>query len=121
MPQRKPDRVIGLTKTRAFEKHLSTDRENRHSPCRDDNVLYVLYPFLLLEAKREKGSPGFEHIENQSAFPLFTLVKLQYDLHQRSTRNLNPLVWFLANQGDEWRLHAAVLDNLKYVCDRHPT
>jgi hypothetical protein len=112
MKPRQPDRVFGLGKTGVFKEYISS-RHLRHSPFADG---YGLYPFLVIEAKSEKGSPGFESIENQTAFPLRTLVKLQHDLRLESVCDINPLVWFLANQGDEWRVYASILDGSKFVC-----
>jgi len=109
---RQPDRVFGLGKTRVFKEYISSRQLLKHSPFVDGNVLY---PFLVIEAKSEKGSPGFESIENQTAFPLRTLVKLQHDLRLQSVCDINPLVWFLANQGDEWRVYASILDGSKFV------
>jgi hypothetical protein len=84
----------------------------RRSPFGDGRVLY---PFLIIEAKSEKGSTGFESIENQTAFPIRTLLKLQNDLSIASGTSIKPLVWFLANQGDEWRVYGSTLDDSKWV------
>jgi hypothetical protein len=75
----------------------------------------VLYPFLLVEAKSEKGSPGFESIESQSAFPIRALLKLQHDLGAATESEINPLVWFLANQGEEWRVYGSIFHKSKWV------
>lgn len=76
--------------------------------------------FLILEAKEEAKGPGFEAIETQTAFPIRTCLKLQQDLGNRSEEhvNLDPLVLFLSNEGDEWRVAGCVSDNGEYVS--HP-
>jgi hypothetical protein len=75
----------------------------------------VLYPFLIIEAKSEKGGTGFESIETQTAFPIRTLLKLQKDLSIASGISLKPLVWFLANQGDKWVFYGGTSDDSKWV------
>ncbi len=113
-----PDRVFGLSQTKLLKEYTASRRDLRHSPFADGKVLY---PFLIIEAKSEKGSPGFESIESQTAFPIRTLVKLQDDLQNTCGISINPLVWFLANQGDEWRVYGSVLDDSKFVCCLPPT
>jgi len=77
----KPDRVFGLQKTKAFETALSLLDESfaEYSPFKacDD---HLLLPFLILEAKQEKSSDSFEDIQTQTAFPIWTLLKLQENL-----------------------------------------
>jgi hypothetical protein len=104
--------VFGLRETAAFNDHASTRECLRQSPFSDGRVLY---PFLIVEAKSEKGSRGFESIENQTAFPIRTLLKLQHDLSAASETGIKPLVWFLANQGEEWRVYGSVVDDSKWV------
>jgi hypothetical protein len=107
-----PDRVFGLRDTKAFKTAASAYEGLKQSPFKDGKVLY---PFLIIEAKSEKASPGFESIENQTAFPIRTLLKLQNDLNGVSERSMKPLVWFLTNQGDEWRVYGGAVDDSKWV------
>ena len=112
VPEFKPDRVFGLGMTKSFERCLPLHPKLRHTPFRDGELLY---PFLIIEAKSEKGSPGFEFIETQTAFPLRTCLKLQKDLADSSGTGLSPLVWFMGYQGDQWRVGAGVVDGSEYV------
>jgi hypothetical protein len=112
VPQRQPDRIFGLEHTNTLKQHLPESRLLRHSPFRD---CLGSYPFLIIEAKSEKGSPGFESVERQSAFPIRTFLKLQRGLQGIRNVPINPLVWFMANQGDEWRVYACIVDGTKYV------
>jgi hypothetical protein len=70
----------------------------------------LLFPFLLLEAKREKHAQNFEQMETQTAFPIKHALQLQYDLLQTPGNTMDvpggPLVWFLANRGEDWRVYA---------------
>jgi hypothetical protein len=104
--------VFGLRHTKTFKENASVPGGLRRSPFRDGRVLY---PFLIIEAKSEKGSPGFESIETQTAFPIRTLLKLQKDLSIASGISFKPLVWFLANQGDEWGVYGGTWDDSKWV------
>ncbi|RHZ51806.1 uncharacterized protein CDV56_106392 [Aspergillus thermomutatus] len=112
IPQRIPDLIIGLEHTASLKQLLPKSQSLKHSPFIDG---HASYPFLLIEAKSEKGSPGFESVERQSAFPLRTLLKLQQDLQQVNQIFISPLVWFMANQGDEWRVYACVVDGTRYM------
>ena len=69
----------------------------------------MLYPFLVLEAKREDDAPGFRSVERQTAFPLRRFLKLQDTLRKASSKSLDPLVWFFAYQGEVWRLYAGTI------------
>jgi hypothetical protein len=117
-----PDRVYGLRETTRFSRVLS-------SPCRASNdrpireVLKIspfrtandplLFPFLVLEAKSEKGY-CWDWIETQTAFSIRTLLQLQEDLQNQSDPELSwedgPLVWFLASKGEEWRVGASFVE-----------
>jgi hypothetical protein len=112
LPLQRPDRVFGLAMTKSFGIYTAGAPNLRHSPFAAGSVLY---PFLIIEAKSEKGGQGFESIETQSAFPLRTFLKLQDDLRQSSRVELDPLVWFLAYQGDEWRVSAGIIEESKFV------
>ncbi|KAL4970918.1 uncharacterized protein BDV14DRAFT_162284 [Aspergillus stella-maris] len=136
LPKQGPDRVLGLQNTRNFDNLLQ-------SPIRQDIAKHpgdtisdilktspfkseadpLLFPFLLLEAKSETSSSGFDAIQVQSAFPIYALLKLQEELRccvdwQSGEERFEPLVWFLASRGDQWRVYASHLDT---VADGKPT
>ena len=105
-------RVFGLANTAVFDEYVSAEENGRHSLFADGKVLY---PFLIIEAKSEKGSPGFESIETQTAFPIRSLLQLQEKLGKRTGIAINPLGFFLANQGDEWRVYGSVMEHSQFV------
>jgi hypothetical protein len=76
------------------------------------------FPFLLLEARPEHGCPDFTSIEEQSAFPLRTLLNIQNNVPTTPEARFEPLVWFMANQGDEWRTYACIPDGFRTVGSR---
>ncbi|KAF2258273.1 hypothetical protein CC78DRAFT_621936 [Lojkania enalia] len=108
-----PDRVIGLNLTSSLQppnrfNHLT------HFPIKGRHT--ILYPFLVVEAKKEKNAPGFKAVERQTAFPIRRFLKIQKELHNASGATCEPpLVWFLAYQGEEWRLYAGTLFGDKRV------
>jgi hypothetical protein len=104
--------VYGLRLTKTLAYYASERRVLTHSPFKDRKILY---PFLVIEAKSEKGSPGFESIETQSALAIRTCLVLQRDLETATGVSLHPLVWFIAYQGDEWRLYAGIPDGEVFV------
>lgn len=112
----RPDHVFGLGMTKSFRRYTSERPLLRHSPLVDEGILY---PFLILEAKSEKGSPGFESVECQTALTVRTCLQLQKNLEEASGVRLDPLVWFIGFQGDEWRLYAAVPEDSKTVSPTH--
>ena len=102
-----PDRVVGLSRTRRFQNAIaSSPLELNHFPV---TGMDILYPFLVLEAKREDDAPGFRAVERQTAFPLRRFLRLQDALQKACSKNLDPLVWFFAYQGEVWRLYAGTL------------
>ncbi len=120
----RPDRVYGLRETKNLERALSS--ECRCSGAQEEVPVEqaircspfemsqdpLLFPFLVLEAKSEKGD-GFASIEAQTAFSIRTLLKLQEDLQNQSDLQSTwsgPMVWFLANRGDSWRVSASFVD-----------
>ncbi|KEF55829.1 uncharacterized protein A1O9_08580 [Exophiala aquamarina CBS 119918] len=101
---KRPDRVYGLSMTSSFVPFR--ERLSKASPFKGG---HTLFPFLLVEAKSEKSSSGFEQIERQTALSIRTCLKLQVDLDAESNQVLDPLVWFFGFMGDEWRLYLAFM------------
>ncbi|KAL4993507.1 hypothetical protein BDV10DRAFT_189895 [Aspergillus recurvatus] len=129
LPKQGPDRVLGLQNTRNLDNLLMSPVRPDLAKHPDDTVSDILrstpfksdadpllYPFLLLEAKSEAGSSGFDAIQVQSAFPIRALLNLQEELRSRvdwppGEEGYEPLVWFLASRGDQWRVYASYVGN----------
>jgi hypothetical protein len=110
-----PDRIVGLKKTSKIREYINSSLMNNlfHDPVEGDDLIY---PFLVIEAKRERNAPGFRSVERQTAFPIRRLLRVQEDLRRaRQSESFDPLVWFFANQGEEWRVYAATMHNGKSV------
>jgi hypothetical protein len=105
VPRQRPDRVWGLRRTKAFEKYLPSNSDPITSSPFSDFVDPVLFPFLILEAKRERYSEGFEEMEMQTALPIWRLLQLQESLHFKTSQDSSALVWFFASRGDLWRVY----------------
>jgi hypothetical protein len=73
----------------------------------------VLFPFLVLEAKSETGD-SFDDVEIQTAFAIKKILDIQLKLQlatgERSQWQSGPLIWFLSNRGDDWRVAAAYVE-----------
>lgn len=116
LPKKKPDRVFGLKKTMTFAKILDinggdSDEALRCSPFKDCNDP-LLFPFLIIEAKPEKMSVGFEETQTQTALPIWELLKLQENVRadiSRESHSTSPLVWFFAYRGDSWRVYGCYI------------
>lgn len=105
----KPDRVIGLNINEGMRDCLKRSQWNlEHTPLKG---IEMVYPFIVVEAKKERHAPGFRSIERQTAFPIRRLLHVQDELTNKflESRYEPPLVWFFAYQGEEWRLYAGVL------------
>ncbi|KAI0381180.1 hypothetical protein F5Y04DRAFT_281154 [Hypomontagnella monticulosa] len=127
LPKRgeRPDRVYGLRVTRRLERLLeSKDRRPsarggdvgdvvRSNPFREDGDP-IIFPFLLIEAKSEKGAHSFSDIETQTAFAIRELLELQDGLRVASGEaqdwEAGPLVWFLSYKGELWRVSIAYIE-----------
>lgn len=125
LPKKYPDRIFGLKKTKAVANLLDADlgisnRTPRCSPFRDLNDP-LLFPFLIIEAKPERHSVGFEETQTQTALPIWALLNLQESVRIEcsDTADSSPsLVWFIANRGDTWRVYGCYVtasEPKKYV------
>jgi hypothetical protein len=138
-PKQEPDRIFGLQETKSFQaaldaEYLYRDRLTESGKLVRDNVRFspfperggnpLLYPFLIYEAKSEKGRDNFDSAEVQTALPIRTLLKLQSDLQKKQGNHMEwrsgPLVWFFSNKGEAWRVYAGFISNkdgeIDYVC-----
>jgi hypothetical protein len=131
---KRPDRIIGLERTTTFDSYLDAvyahEEEQYERPKRVQEKVKttvtadigdeLLFPFLILEAKKSNSNGDFEYMTYQSAVPIKHALYLQYDLNEaygnRFAHTQKPLVWFLANRGAEWQVSAG------YVYpDKHDT
>ncbi|KAF9888430.1 hypothetical protein FE257_008708 [Aspergillus nanangensis] len=85
----KPDRVLGLGRTDEMKGLLATSPNITATVTKDGMNAY--FPFLVLEAKSEKNTVGFESVERQTAFPIRTMVNIQKALETASAGPLDPL------------------------------
>ena len=71
----------------------------------------LLFPFLVLESKSGVSGTDWHSIHLQTAFTLRTLIQAQRKLRitgpDMARRPLTPLVWFLCNKGEDWKLSIA--------------
>ncbi|KAJ3533995.1 hypothetical protein NM208_g7734 [Fusarium decemcellulare] len=128
LPKReeRPDRVYGLRRTKRLDRILCMDDKRLGSdgktieetlpttPFRDDGEAIIL-PFLVLEAKSEKGGDSFTDMEVQTAFAIRQILLLQHGLYQAADEHEDegsgPLVWFLSNKGEQWRVAIGYVDS----------
>ncbi|KAI9148924.1 mannitol 1-phosphate dehydrogenase [Paramyrothecium foliicola] len=126
----RPDRVYGLRETRNIELLLydiqslpsqeqagfNDDSGSEYSMANlldqpmDAQGDAQLYPFLVLEAKKG-ASNEWSAIDMQTSFSIRTLLETQARLFSAAKLRFTcvsvPLVWFLSNKGEDWRLCAA--------------
>lgn len=131
----RPDRIYGLRQTRNIENLLNdtAKRRNEHERNLDESqVQEVLglplpdqpmnqtgdrqsFPFLVLEAKSGSSADDWHSIRMQTAFSIRTFLETQNRLRAAagasSRWQSGPLVWFLSNRGEDWRLCAAYVED----------
>ncbi|KAF4969181.1 hypothetical protein FSARC_3557 [Fusarium sarcochroum] len=116
LPKReeRPDRVYGLQATNRLSRLLQSAKDIRSSPFRPDGEP-IIFPFLVIEAKSEKGSDAFTDTQVQTAFAIRELLLIQRGLAQAAGEDTEwdagPLVWFLSYKGEQWRVSAAYTHN----------
>lgn len=104
--KQQPDRVQGLQRTGNFESILRkpyahdlqqalpprlVEQALKTSMHQDTGAETLLFPFLLLEAKREKDAEGFQSTEMQTAMRIRHAMSLQYELAKLVQRCGNSL------------------------------
>lgn len=118
----KPDRIIGLQETDAmsrlldqtphnhFKQHVSKIRNLvQMTPSRNRSKQQskpLLLPFLVIGAKSHKAQ---ESIQTQTALPIRSFLNSQWELWKHDSPHSprpEPLVWFLAYRGSDWKLYA---------------
>ncbi|KAG5744247.1 hypothetical protein H9Q70_013048 [Fusarium xylarioides] len=111
--EERPDRVWGLQNTKRFARLLQLNRNIRSSPFKPDGEP-IAFPFLIIEAKSEKGSDAFTNIQTQTSFAIRELLMIQQGLARAADEDVEwdagPLVWFIAYKGEQWRVHTAYVD-----------
>ena len=122
--EQRPDRVYGFRETSRFGQLLDQEltvpefegqelREALECGPFNEPRDQVLFPFLVLEAKCERGD-CFDDVEIQTAFAIKKLLDIQFKVKKangsKTQWQSGPLVWFLSNRGDEWRVAAAVVE-----------
>ena len=113
--QKQPDRVYGLYRNDEMNSILSkiSDATLRTAPFQSGSDSLVLFPHLVLEAKRSAAAGDFCNIQNQTALPIRALLRLQQTLlgtDGPESPPCPPLVWFVANQGQIWFASAAYIE-----------
>lgn len=109
-----PDRVVGLSCTPRMREEVSSFTPGfDHYPIRG---IQILYPFLVVEAKKARDAPGFRSIERQTAYVIRRFLRLQEHIQNGCEDECEPpLVWFVAYQGEVWRVYAGTLNNSAVV------
>lgn len=118
--KRRPDRLIVFEETHSFESSLNHIARKIQDDAGSKIIRELvectvlnhkgggplLFPFLVMEAKSEKG-PSFSEIDTQTAFPIWKMLKIQEDLFEKTQKTPTyggPLLWYIAYKGSEWRV-----------------
>ncbi|KAL3487146.1 hypothetical protein BJX62DRAFT_228223 [Aspergillus germanicus] len=85
----KPDRVISLERTHDIKRLLPANDDITPTVIKND--MDSCFPFLVVEAKSEKGTVGFDSIERQTAFPIRAMLDIQKRLETAGSGRMRPL------------------------------
>ena len=128
LPKReKPDAIYGLRQTRNIKILLDSPAKPRLPGAVEGNPAQVrdlllpspvepkgvplLFPFFVLEAKSAISGDDWHSIRMQRAFSIRTFLEAQRQLQERagdsSRWQPGPLVWFVMNRGEDWRISVA--------------
>ncbi|KAL2192920.1 hypothetical protein P885DRAFT_5162, partial [Corynascus similis CBS 632.67] len=114
-----PDRIYGMRATKRLERALNCldKRPSASGQCISDSITThpfggdaepVHFPFLVLEAKSEKGAESLSRAADQTAFAIRELLLIQEGLRvaagEDAEWDAGPLVWFLSFKGEEWKV-----------------
>lgn len=125
----RPDMVFGLRQTRNIENLMyDSIKFGLEDPTRARSVQVhellpqplnqtgdaLLFPFLVLESKSGTSGTDWHSIHLQTAFAIRTFLQAQIRLQtaaaEGSRRPINPVVWFLCNKGEDWKLSLAMVE-----------
>lgn len=106
--------ILNMVNKHSSARNQIIEESLRLSPFRvEDEPL--LFPFLVLEAKSEKSADSFMNIEIQTAFAIRELLMIQDNLRQTAgsieDQSSIPLVWFLSNRGEQWRVYICYIEH----------
>ncbi|KAL4878167.1 hypothetical protein BJY04DRAFT_209403 [Aspergillus karnatakaensis] len=87
----RPDRVLGLGRTHELEQLLAANPSILSTVLGEDADMDLYFPFLVIEAKSEKNTVGFESIERQTVFPIRAMLGLQRSLQAATGVQLDPM------------------------------
>jgi hypothetical protein len=120
LQDQRPDRIYGLRQTRNFEDLLYTKLspdELIQSRIQQQPVLNsgsgesLLFPFLVVEAKKGSSEDDWHSINLQTAFPIYTFLNVQRSIKLANGTNSRwssgPLVWFFSSRGEDWTVSVA--------------
>ncbi|KAL3479622.1 hypothetical protein BJX99DRAFT_255347 [Aspergillus californicus] len=97
-------RVGDLVKSDIFAK--------KDADFQDDSAM--VFPFLILEAKRARAPDSLEDIERQMAFPAYEMLRAQNRVLENTTvsqaSDRLPRVWLVSFKAQIWRLYVATTE-----------
>jgi hypothetical protein len=74
----------------------------------------MIFPFLIMEAKRPRAPDSLQDIERQMALPAYEMLRTQISLLENSVvadaSNRLPRVWLVSFKAETWRLYVATAE-----------
>ncbi|KAL5048569.1 hypothetical protein BDW71DRAFT_205268 [Aspergillus fruticulosus] len=130
----RPDLVVGLANNPKSSKLLGAPSKddpekkvgevlksdifaNMGNPANMNEGSGMIFPFLVLEAKRASAPDSLESIARQMALPAYEMLRMQSCLLADSTASQIggrlPRVWLVSFKGQCWRLYVATVEQEK--------
>lgn len=120
----RPDRIYGLRRPAGFKQGQEELESLVKLSLYKQNADFMIFPFLVLEAKTDSSRDSFKDINLQSSCAIMEALRIQYELTKAagklgSEHYHGPLVWYVAYKGPLWILHIAFTEiegeELSYV------
>ncbi|KAL3461821.1 hypothetical protein BJX64DRAFT_289004 [Aspergillus heterothallicus] len=126
----RPDLVVGLFNAKKWRKVLAST-SNAHPGKTVEDVMKcdifgkdeddssdrdstMIFPFLILEAKRARAPDSLEDIERQMALPAYEMLRTQNRLLENcNVTGINrrlPRVWLVSFKAQTWKLYVATME-----------
>lgn len=113
----RPDRIYGLRQTDKLRRALYDLEDLTITPFKKE-LNFMIFPFLVLEAKSAKTGDTFEDVDLQSSLAIMEVLRIQWELFTKAGRSdtlcfQGPFAWYIAYKGHHWRLHAAFAETVE--------
>ena len=109
----RPDRIFGLRRPAGFEQvQHELERRCIKLSIHKQEANFLIFPFLVLEAKSHESSDSFDDIDMQTAYAILETLRIQSELAKAANKMgsddfQGAFAWYISYKGEHWRVHVA--------------